>query len=127
MLCDARGYPLSEDLDLHRRSRSELNGEIRIGEIAANRESVRAAAQPPDHRAVSIHGLASVDRDVVFGADQQGAQPPRDARLSSCAERGAPVEGGLVEAHTEAEARLQRVVEEREIGAAVAIALLDSQ
>src|SRR2546428_4434184 len=120
-------HALPEDVDLDLRSRPESDRQVAVGDVAPDREPVCAAAKPADERTIGIDGLSTVDGEVLVVADQQSPQAPRDARRPGRHQRVPPVEVALVEADAEAKPGLQRIVEQGEVGAVVAITLLHAQ
>src|SRR5438045_691916 len=79
--CSSTRGPL-EDLHLDRRTGPECDRQIAVGDVAPDREAIRAAAEPSDDRPVGIDGLSAIHSEVLLVADQQGPQTPRDARGS---------------------------------------------
>src|SRR5260370_38380884 len=68
----------SEHLDLDAAARLEIDGQVRVGQVAPGGKAVPAAAQPADHLAVPVHGLATVDGHIILPAHHPRAQPPPD-------------------------------------------------
>src|SRR6266704_3993673 len=124
---DLRRHAPPEDLHLDLRSQPESHRQVAVGKVAPDREDVRAAPEPADDRTVGIDGLSTVDGEVLLVADQQSPQAPGDARRPGGHECVPPVEVALVEADAKPKPGLQRIVEEGEVGAVVAITLLHAQ
>src|SRR2546423_3837933 len=125
-VCLGRQAP-PEDLDLDPRSRPESDRQIAVGDVAPEREAIRAAAEPADDRPIGIDGLSAVDGEVLLVAHQQGPQTPSDARRPGGQQRVPAVEIALVEAHAEPKSGLQRIVQQGEVGAVVPVTLLHPQ
>src|SRR5256885_5643616 len=124
---DLGRHPLPEDIHLDPRSGSKSDRQIAVGDVAPDGESIRAAAQSSDDRTIGIDGLATINREVLLVADQQGAETPPDPGGLGGHERVPPIEIALVEADAEAEPGLQRIVQQGEVGAVVAVTLLHPQ
>src|SRR3989442_12791669 len=120
-------HALPEDLDLDLRSRPESDRQVAVGDVAPDREAVCAAGKPADARTIGIYGLSTVNREVLLVADQQSPQAPRDARRPGGHQRVPPVEIAVVEADAEPKPGLQRIVQQGEVGAVVAVTLLHPQ
>src|SRR5437773_2262928 len=124
---DLRRHAPPKDLHLDLRSRPDSDRQVAVGDVAPDREAVRAAPEPADDRTVGKDGLATINGEVLLVADQQRPQAPRDARRPGGHECVPPVEVALVEADAKPKPGLQRIVEEGEVGAVVAITLLHAQ
>src|SRR5216684_8751582 len=120
---DRGRHHLPEHLDRYIATGLEIDGQVGVGQIAPRREAVAAAPQPADHLAFMQHRLATVNGNVVVAAHLQRAQPPRNSGAARCQQPFAAVELRLVETNAETESRLERVVEQCEVGAVVAVAL----
>src|SRR5207253_8355360 len=70
---------------------------------------------------------SAVDGEVLLVAHQQRAQTPSDARRPGGQQRVPAVEIALVEAQAEPKSGLQRIVQQGEVGAVVAVTLLHPQ
>src|SRR3984893_8083980 len=121
---DLSRHPPPEYLHLDPRSGSQSDRQVAVSDVAPDGESVCAAADPADDRTIGVDRLSTVDGDVVLLADQQGAQTPLDPARLRDQKRLAPIEIALVEADAEPEPGLQGIVQEREVGTVIAVALL---
>src|SRR5450756_973717 len=80
-----------------------------------------------DSSTFTVHSLAAVDREILVAANGQGAKPSRDPRFARGHQFLPAVEVALVELDTEAEPCFERVVEQGQVGAVVAVALLHAE
>src|SRR5204863_10102869 len=87
-------------------------------DVPPHREAVRRAPNPTYHVASEVHGLAAVDSHIVLAADDERAQAQlgRALELRPLSLRDAEAETGL-----------ERRVGARQVGAEVAVALLDPE
>src|SRR2546427_512713 len=124
---DRRRDHAPEHLDLHACPGLQIDRKVCVREVAPGGEPVSARRRPTDAGPLLSHSLPAVDRLVLLAADLQRAQPPADAALTPGQQLFAAVERRLLEADAEAQARLQRVVEQGQVGAVIAVALFHPQ
>src|SRR5258708_12401490 len=60
-----RDHP-PEHLDVDTAARLDIDGQIRIGQVARGRKPVPATPQPADHLAFPVHTLPPVNHPVVL-------------------------------------------------------------
>src|SRR5712691_5478001 len=127
---DFRGAALSECLDLEPRPHAgEIEGQVDVADVLRHRVALAAAPEPPHDLPARLHPFAAVQIRVVRErrGEDDGAEFPLKAGGLDAQQRLAPDEVTLSEPDAEAESGLVRVLRRREVGAPVAITLLEAQ
>src|SRR5712691_9707905 len=127
---DFRGAALPEYLDLEPSPYArQIDGQVDVPDVLLHRVAPAAAPKPPPDLPARVHRLAAVQVRVVRErcGEGDGAELPLTAVRLDAEQRLAPDEFTLSEPDAEAETGLVRVLRRREVGAPVAIVILEPE